>query len=90
MNNLKAVSEKDKKTLKTNVFPTVEQIINDLQFQLSNINSSEEKKINSNGKKKFKNYCLHFIFFFLFNTYLIIHPLNYFSIYLYIYIQANR
>ncbi|ORX75798.1 hypothetical protein BCR32DRAFT_271681, partial [Anaeromyces robustus] len=48
MNSLKNIEKnKDNSNTKTSVFPTVEQIINDLQFQLSNINSTEKKILNS-------------------------------------------
>ncbi|ORX54840.1 hypothetical protein BCR36DRAFT_347976 [Piromyces finnis] len=47
MDNIKENIEKSKENIKTTVFPTVEQIINDLQFQLLNVNSSEAKKFNS-------------------------------------------
>jgi len=50
MENLKENIENNKENQKITVFPTVEQIMNDLQFQLSTINSSENKLLNSNGK----------------------------------------
>ncbi|OUM69035.1 hypothetical protein PIROE2DRAFT_3095 [Piromyces sp. E2] len=48
MENLKDNIENNKENQKTSVFPTVEQIINDLQFQLSNIKSNENKMSKSN------------------------------------------
>jgi len=66
MENLKENIENNKENQKITVFPTVEQIMNDLQFQFSTINSSENKLLKSNGKSYYKlNKTKNYSFFFI-------------------------
>jgi len=59
--NIEKNIEKNKENPKTSVFPTVEQIIKDLQIQLSNTNPANNKILNTNG-----------MFLFIWNFYIII------------------